>query len=154
MNSHPLLGENPRLERDEGMFETIFLSVIILVLAILAVMELSYCRSQKVAGWEAVYFSRRLKRRLLGLALLIVISISIFFGSRVRLFFHGPLWNLVYLLGSLALAFVVFLLLVRDIMETARYAVRKHSEITSQSLRHFPENPGVKSPLKDGNKEA
>jgi len=151
LNFPPLLGKNPGLERCEGMFESIFLSVIILVLVILAVMETTYCRSQKVAGWEAVYFSRRLKRRLLGLALLIVISITIFFGDRLRLFFHGPFWNLSYLLSSFALVFIVFLLLVRDIAETARYAVRKQSEITAQSLRHFPPS-GVKTPEKEENK--
>jgi len=119
------------------MVETIFLSVVIFVLVMLGVVEWLYCRSQKVAGWEARYYARRLKRRLVGLGLLLIIVISIFYSDKVHLFLHGILWNLAFLLSCMALVFIVFLLLIKDIMETARYAVKKQAEITSHSLKQF-----------------
>jgi len=125
------------------MIEAIFLSVIIFVLVLLGIMEWLNCRSQKVAGWEAVYYSKRLKRRLIGLALLVIIVITFFYNDRVHLFMHGIYWNLVYILSSLALVFIVFVLLAMDIMETARYAMRKHTEITVSSVRRLKEKSNM-----------
>jgi hypothetical protein len=119
------------------MIEAVFLSVIIFTLALLGTMEWLHCRSQKVAGWEAVYYAKRLKRRLLGLGLLLIIVITFFYNDNVRLFIHGVYWNLAYILSSLALVFIVFILLARDFMETARYAMKKHTEITVNSIRRL-----------------
>ncbi|MBN1901984.1 hypothetical protein JW926_11735 [Candidatus Sumerlaeota bacterium] len=128
------------------MMEAVFLSVIIFILLLLGIMEWLYCRSQKVAGWEAVYYSKRLKRRLLGLGLLLVIVITFFYNDAVHLFMHGIYWNLAYILSSLALVFIVFLLLAKDIMETARYAMRKHAEITVSSLKQFKKRTPQEKP--------
>ena len=122
------------------MIETIFLSVILFILALLAIIELWYCRSQHVAGWEAKYYSKRLKRRLSGLFLLMLIVLTVHFSDDVRLFLHGLWWNLVYLFSCLALILVVFILVIKDILETSRYLVRKNSEIAAQSLRRLKEN--------------
>ncbi len=119
------------------MIENIFTSVIAFGLILLGVIEAVHCLSQKVAGWEAVYYAKRLRRRLLGLSLLTVIVLTFHFHKDLRIFFHRTLWNLLYLGSSLALVVAVFLLLVKDIMETARYALRKHAEITTQSLRRL-----------------
>lgn len=128
------------------MIEAVFLSVIIFMLVALGIMEWLYCRSQKVAGWEAVYYAKRLKRRLWGLGFLLIIVITFFYNDAVRLFMHGVFWNLVYILSSLALVFIVFLLLARDVIETARYAMKKHTEITSNSLRRFQKKTNGEKP--------
>jgi uncharacterized membrane protein len=125
------------------MIEAVFLSVIIFILVLLGITEWIHCRSQKVAGWEAVYYSKRLKRRLIGLVLLIIIVVTFFYNDRVHLFMHGVYWNLVYILSSLALVFIVFVLLAMDIMETARYAMRKHAEITVNSVRRLKEQSNM-----------
>lgn len=125
------------------MIEAIFLSVIVFILVLLGIIEWLNCRSQKVAGWEAVYYSKRLKRRLIGLTLLAIIVITFFYNDKVHLFMHGIYWNLVYILSSLALVFIVFILLVVDVMETARYAMRKHTEITVSSVRRLQEKSNI-----------
>jgi uncharacterized membrane protein len=134
---------------DRKMVESIFLSVIIFILILLGVVEILHCRSQKVSGWEESYYSRRLRRRLLGLSLLIVIVLSIYFSDNIRLFFHGPFWNLAYLFSCLALVLVVFLLLIKDLMDTARYAIRKQSDIAAQSIKRIQESLNEQKLRKD-----
>ena len=136
------------------MVETVFLSVIIFVLVLLGIVETLYCRSQRVAGWEATYYSRRLKRRLLGLFLLLLIVLTINFNEELRLVFHGVFWNLSYLMACFVLVIVVFLLLAKDILETARFAVRKQSEIAAQSIRRMDRSMKDQSREKEENHTA
>jgi len=119
------------------MIETVFITVVVFILLLLAAIEVWHYRSLRATGWEAGYYSRRLRRRLLGLGLLLVILLAIHFHDQVRPFLKGLFWNLAYISVCLLFILAVFLLLVKDLVETARFAVRKQSDIAAQSIRRL-----------------
>ena len=122
---------------ERTMIGTIFLSVVGVILTLLGAAEVIYCHHQKVTGWEKAYYSRRLLRRLLGLGMLLLIVLSNLFVRPHRQYFFSPLWQMGYIGANFLLILCVFILLIKDIMDTARYALRKHSEITASSLKEL-----------------
>ncbi len=130
------------------MARLIVFSVISLILAGLAAAEALQYRARRNAGWEHDYFRRRLFRRMLTLGLLEAMSLSMLYIDTLRTHFRGPWWVLGFAAACLAATGAIFLLIIRDLADTARYALKKHSEITAQSLRgmgrtltHGADNP-------------
>lgn len=117
------------------MFKGIFLSVMALILVMLGILEIVHNQKQEAEGWEAKYYKKRLKRRLALLALLMPVILTLLYMDQLRLLFHGPWWSLTYMTASLALILVVVILAALDALETIRYAVYKHAEITSHSIK-------------------
>jgi drug/metabolite transporter (DMT)-like permease len=133
------------------MIGTIFLSVVGVILTLLGAAEVIHCHRQKVTGWEKAYYSRRLLRRLLGLGMLLLIVLSNLFVRPHRQYFFSPLWQMGYIGANFLLILSVFILLIKDIMDTARYALRKHSEITASSLKELHKE--LKDIMKEKEKE-
>ena len=119
------------------MIPTIFLSVMAFLLTLMGAGETIYCRRQKTAGWEKMYYGKRLARRLTGLGMLLFIVLTNLFARQLSHYFHGAIWQLAYLGLCFVLIFIVFALIIRDVMETARFAFRKQAEITASSLKQF-----------------
>ena len=117
------------------MFKGIILSVMALILVMLGIIEFIYNRRQKVEGWEAEYFRKRLRRRLFILALLIPILLSLLYMDQLVEIFPGPWWALAYMSASMIMILIVLILAAIDALSTIKYAIHKHSEITSSSIK-------------------
>lgn len=133
------------------MIARIFLSVMAFLLVLIGAGEAIYCHRQKAAGWEKTYYSQRLARRLKGLGLLLIIVLTNLFASQLSQYFKGVVWQLAYLGICFILIFIVFVLVIRDVMATARFAFRKHAEITAYSIQQFEKDISQPQPPKDSN---
>ena len=121
---------------EEGMdvFKFILFSCILLLIVALGIKEYSTYVSAKAGDEETSYFRRRLKRRLVGLGLLIVIVVLISLHNKVSAFLGSAGMNLLYLLGCLALTLVIFVLAIIDLKETGEMVVKKHRDLARNSI--------------------
>ncbi len=133
------------------MVAKIFLSVIAFLLVLIGAGEAIYCHRQKAAGWEKTYYSQRLGRRLTGLGLLLFIVLTSLFAQPLSEYFRSVWWQLAYLGMCFLLIFIVFVLVIKDVMATARFAFRKHAEITAHSMIQFEKEISQQHPPQDSN---
>jgi uncharacterized membrane protein len=127
------------------MIKSVIISVMAFIMVMLGIMEIRHFRSHNATSlWETNHKMRRVKRRILGLFLLILILISFSMADIFRATFTAPLWNLAYLTSSLALVFVVFLLLIKDVLDTVKFAMRKQTEITADSIKQLQKSDLMK----------
>ncbi|HOE62746.1 MAG TPA: hypothetical protein PKW18_03245 [Candidatus Sumerlaeota bacterium] len=136
------------------MVAKIFLSVIAFLLVLMGAGETIYCHRQKTAGWEKKYYSQRLGRRLAGLGLLLLIVLTSLFAPSLSKYFGGIWWQLAYLGMCFVIIFIVFVLVIMDIAATARFAFRKHAEITAYSIKQFKNEITQPHPPQDGDSQS